>query len=317
MTWTVRVAGTDDADLLALAGIVNAVTPDDPTSVDHLRWSDATYPGGLRLLAEQAGVAVGAATTGRIHVQPPGYDAWWGTLAVLPESRGQGIGSRLLHEIAAAAAAAGKEALHVPAAEARPDGVDFLVRRGFTVHERFRVLELELAGLAASPVRPPAGIRLTSLAAEPDLVEGVHRVALETFEDIPGGDQPMAVGDLAEFRARDVDRPAIPAGGFVVAVDAARGEVVGYASLLYLPGSTTRAYHDMTAVRRAWRGRGLATALKLATIQWAIDHGLERLETGNDEANAAMQAVNARLGYRPRPDELIMRGDVRRAMMTG
>lgn len=316
MTWTVRVAGTDDADLSALAAVVNAVTPDDPTSVEHLRWSDATYPGGVRLLAEQAGRAVGAATTGRIYVQPPDYDAWWGTLAVLPEARGRGIGSRLLHEIASAAEAAAKVALHVPAAETRPDGIAFLARRGFVVHERFRVLELDLAGLAPAPVRAPAGVRLTSLAAEPDLVEGVHRVALETFEDIPGGDRPMAVGDLAEFRARDVDRPAIPASGFVVAVEAATGEVVGYTSLLFLPGSTTRAFHDMTAVRRAWRGQGLATAMKLATIHWAIGAGLEHLETGNDEANVAMQAVNARLGYRPRPDELIMRGDVRRAMMS-
>ena len=57
-------------------------------------------------------------------------------------------------------------------------------------------------------------------------------MALETFADIPGGDDPMAAGDLAEFRARDVDRAAIPKDGFVVAVDAETGRVVGYASLI-------------------------------------------------------------------------------------
>jgi GNAT superfamily N-acetyltransferase len=75
-----------------------------------------------------------------------------------------------------------------------------------------------------------------------------------------------------------------------------------------VPGSTTVAWHDMTAVRAAWRGRGVATALKRATIGWAIEHGLTALDTGNDEDNAAMRAVNARLGYEPLPDELTYRG---------
>lgn len=94
------------------------------------------------------------------------------------------------------------------------------------------MVRLELAGLPAPPVVVPAGIRLTDLAARPDLVVGVHAVAVETFDDIPGGDTPMAVGDLTEFRGRDVDRPGIPAGAFMVAVDAASDEVVGYASLM-------------------------------------------------------------------------------------
>ena len=93
-----------------------------------------------------------------------------------------------------------------------------------------------------------------------------------------------------------------------MAVDDATGDAVAYASLLFVPGSTTVAWHDMTAVRRAFRGRGLATILKRATIAWAIDHGLEALETGNDVENAPMRAVNARLGYAPLPDELTMRG---------
>jgi hypothetical protein len=39
-----------------------------------------------------------------------------------------------------------------------------------------------------------------------------------------------------------------------------------------------------------------------------IDNGLERLETGNDETNAPMRAVNAALGYRPMPDTLALEG---------
>ena len=117
------------------------------------------------------------------------------------------------------------------------------------------------------------------------------------------------VGDLAEFRARDVDRPGIPPDAFMIALDVASGEVVGYAGLMFVPGSTTVAWHDMTAVRRDWRGRGLATALKRGDDRvGTAAHGLTALVTGNDEDNAPMRAVNARLGYQPLPDEVFMRG---------
>ena len=200
-----------------------------------------------------------------------------------------------------------------PATEARPDGIAFLEHRGFTEYERATSLRLDLAGLAPPLARPPDGVAITTLAERPDLVPGVHEVALEAFGDIPG-DEPMAPGDLAEFRARDVDRPAIPPWGFAIAVDPARPR-----RRVRQPDPGPRneavAWHDMTAVQRSWRGRGLAMALKATTIAAAIEHGLTALETGNDIDNDAMRAINARLGYRALPDLLTMRGPLVHGIM--
>lgn len=308
MRGTIREASCDDADLDTIASVVNAVTPDDPTSIEEMRWADATYPGTVRFLAELADRPVGVATVGRIYMHPPEFDALWATIAVLPDARQHGIGTRLFAAVSDRARSVSKGWLHIPATDGHPDGIAFLVRRGFTEYERAKMVRLDLAGLASPPVDAPAGIRLTTLAERPDLVPDVHAVALEAFPDIPGGDEPDAVGDLAEFRARDVDRPGIPRDAFMVALDAATGEAVGYASLIMVPGSQSVAWHDMTAVVRAWRGRGVAGALKRATIGWAIANGLEALETGNDLDNAPMRAVNARLGFRPLPDLMTMRG---------
>jgi mycothiol synthase len=319
---TVRIRRADggDADLGTVVAITNATRPEWSTSIDELRWSDATYPGTVRFIAEDSdegrGTAVGVATIGRIHVHPPDYDALWATVDVLEPARRHGIGGRLLGAIADVAASTGKGHLHVPAREDRAEAVAFLGGRGFAVFSRSRSVELRLDGLPRPAPRSPDGIRLTTLAAEPGLVEGVYAVALDAFRDIPGGDEPMAVGDLAEFRARDVDRPGIPPDAFVVAIDEADGDVVGYASLLFVGATRRVGFHDMTAVRRDWRGRGIAMALKLATIAWAIDHDVEALATENDRANAAMRAVNLRLGYGPRPDELTMPGSVGAAMMS-
>lgn len=307
---------TADADLERLVVILNATNPESPSSLDEIRWSDATYPGTVRFLAELDGRAVGAATVGRIYVFSPDHPALWATVGVVPEARRAGIGESLLREISAVGASRGKRELYLRCAEDRPDDIEFLARRGFRELERSKTVRLELAGRPVPTVTPPPGIEFTSLAARPDLVEGVHAVAIEAFPDVPGGEEPMDVGDLAEFRARDVDRPSVPKDAFCVAIDTASGHVVGYACLLMQPGSTTVAYHEMTAVLRAYRGRGIARELKNATIAWSIQHGLTALETGNDVANAAMRAINARLGYEPLPDEVLMRGPLFGGIMT-
>jgi GNAT superfamily N-acetyltransferase len=308
VSWSVRRASDDLADLAAIARVVNVATPDNPSSVEEMRWSDATYPGTARFLAEEAGQAVGSATAGRIYMYPPDFPALWGAVEVVPDARRHGIGAALLLAISDHTRSTGKAALHISTSGARPEALAFLRRHGFEEYERSKTVRLELSGRRAPPIDPLRGVQLTSLEERPELVAGVHAVAIETFPDIPGGGEPVAAGDLTEFRARDVDRPSIPRGGFAIAVETETGRVIGYASLIFLPGSTTVAWHDMTAVLRDWRGRGLAGALKRATIAWALDHNLEALETGNDDANAPMRAVNARLGYRPLPDEVTMRG---------
>ncbi len=301
----------DDADLLTAAEIMSAASPSEPTTVDEMRWQDVTYPGGIRFLADLDGATVGAASVGRIYMYEPGFDALWGTIDVLAPARRQGVGSRLLTAIREATVAAGKSALLIPASDARPEGIAFLEHRGFSEYDRSRSVHLPLVDLERPGVALPDHIRLTTLESAPDLVGGIHAVAIEAFADIPGGERPMDVGDLAEFRARDVDRDVVPPWGFIMAIDAATGSVVGYTSLQMVPGSSTAAWHDMTAVVRSWRGRGVASAMKRAAIGAAIDHGLTDLRTYIDESNVGMQTVNARLGYQPLPDELTMRGSAR------
>jgi RimJ/RimL family protein N-acetyltransferase len=55
----------------------------------------------------------------------------------------------------------------------------------------------------------------------------------------------------------------------------------------------------MTGCLPGARGRGLATLAKSHTLRALAADGVTRCSTGNDEANAAMLAVNHRLGYRP------------------
>ena len=64
----------------------------------------------------------------------------------------------------------------------------------------------------------------------------------------------------------------------------------------------------LTAVKRPFRGRGIATALKLAQIARARDAGVMELFTTNDAENVGMRKVNERLGYKPLPAEIVVSG---------
>jgi mycothiol synthase len=308
VNWSIREAGPGADDLQRIFELTLEVDPDEATPANELAAMDRIYPGTRRFVAEAGDRVVGAASAGRIFVHAPEYDGLWMNIHVRPESRRQGIGTALFQAISDASRPTGKTAFETDVREDRTDGVEFLRHRGFKEHGRDKLVALDLRGRQRPDVTPPDGIAFTTLAERPELRPGVHAVAVEAFADIPVTGEPIEAGTYEEFTARDVDVDSVPKEAFVVALDQATGTVVGYASLALTHGPGRRAFHDMTAVLRAWRGRGIAKALKQATIGWAIDAGLEALDTGNDLANGPMRAVNIGLGYQPLPDLVGFRG---------
>ncbi|MCW2927246.1 MAG: GCN5-related N-acetyltransferase, partial [Thermoleophilia bacterium] len=114
--------------------------------------------------------------------------------------------------------------------------------------------------------------------------------------DVPG-DEPVAVMSFDSWLRERTAPWARDEACFLAVTD--RDDVVGFADIEQweLPGDV--AWHGYTAVRAAWRGRGLAGALKLQTIAWARAAGVRELRTENEASNAAMRHINARLGYVP------------------
>lgn len=74
-----------------------------------------------------------------------------------------------------------------------------------------------------------------------------------------------------------------------------------------MSGRAGYVMHDMTGVKRSFRGRRIASALKRAEIAWAKREGFRTLETFNDELNAAIRALNQKHGYRPARGSVTLR----------
>lgn len=140
---------------------------------------------------------------------------------------------------------------------------------------------------------PPAGVDLRPVSiVDPHLV---YVVDLEATLDMP---QTETVDHVRydEWVDHVLRHPGFTTeGSFVAMVD----EVAAAVSMLLVDFDSGRGVSMFTGTLRAYRGRGLALAVKLASIRWAAAHGITVLAATNDETNAAMLAVNRRLGYVP------------------
>ena len=66
----------------------------------------------------------------------------------------------------------------------------------------------------------------------------------------------------------------------------------------------------LLGVRRAYRRRGIATALKVRGILWAKNHGFQGVRTDTDTTNAPMIAINDRLGFVETPGRVEFRKEL-------
>ena len=295
MTVTVR-ACTTAADKQRSLDIYNDVCPRRAaTSEDVQAWERASIASAEFLGAidgDHAGSAAAGIGTARQHL-------CFTLVTVLPHARRRGVGATLLDTVSAWAAEHGVRELETPVDSDDEESLGFALRRGFHEHSRETGLELELAGLDPPPVDPPPGIEIALLDNRPELAAGAYDVGVEALPDIPGGEDWTAP-PFEQFLATHLR-------GAAIFLALAGEDVVAYAKLTAHPDGRT-ATHGMTAVKRAWRGRGIAKSLKRAQIAWAQANGMDRLTATNEERNAAMQRVNASLGYVPVPGRVLLRG---------
>ncbi len=289
----IRQAKTD-ADLAGWCEVWNAVTPREPNTLEDVKRRLARQPDRLYLVAEEQGAIVGLGFTG--PSQSPERTAV--AVRVLPANRRRGLGSELFERTLEHASRLGPEWVSGMVFEDDAEAVAWVQNRGFEEYDR----QIELS----RPVRenedeaaPPPGIDLVPLTS--DRLEQAYAVWAEAYPDMPIS-PPIPPPPYEEWLEEEVSGPIT----FLATED---GRVVGAAALL--PQKVDGlAEHGLTAVLRSHRRRGIATALKQTLLRWAGENGLQELSTWTQDGNAAMQSVNLKLGYRPRPAVINVRRPV-------
>lgn len=266
----------------------------------------------LRIVVEdESGGIAAMADVGSGGAVPHPDGAQSGGVSVARTHRGKGIGSVLLAVIVDEAVRRKAPRFLAGASAAHNDALEWATRRGFS--EIGRRLESYIELERFDPIRFGArvdevrgsGITLRTIA---EILDGRDAGAREAFiralydaeapmwEDIPYP-TPTPHWPYDRFRQMFFESGQIIEDASIVAYD---GRIIAGLTMTAkrqpLDGSTW-----ITGVGREYRGRGIATAIKVEALSRAKARGVRALVTTNDEPNKAMREINAKLGYQPLP----------------
>jgi GNAT superfamily N-acetyltransferase len=285
----VRLAETD-ADFEGWARVKRAVLPNESAWTPQ-QFRDRTRPDRLVLVAELEGEVVGAGLGGRSDDPERGYVA----PRVHPTARRRGVGTALLEPLVEFVDSLGLERLSGQVTDLGSKA--FAERYGFVESDRqveqVRHLDEEIA---LDPI--PDGVEVVTIAEQPELLEAAYPLARdEGYPDLAlEGSISIPLEEWLH------DEATLSEGSFVALAD---GEIVGYSGLMAHDNDGV-AEDGLTVVRREWRRRGLAKALKQRELAWAKDAGLREVVTWTQRGNDGMRAVNESLGYEYRDVAITM-----------
>jgi mycothiol synthase len=277
-----------DADLEDWIRVRRAVLPNESGgTVESLRAQEG--PERRLLLAELDGEVAGSGLADRSDIR----DRFFVMARVLPGARRRGVGTALLHSLAAHAWRFDVEQVSTHLEE--PEARGFAERFGF--REIDRQVE-QVKALGDEPEPPPLdGLEVVTVAERPELLRAAYPLACEGYADFAlDGPATLSLDDWLREEA------TLPEGSFVALED---GEIVGFSGLMRHDNDGV-AEDGLTVVRRDRRGRGIASALKRMELAWAAANGFREVVTWTQRGNDAMRRLNERLGYEYRDESVTM-----------
>lgn len=127
--------------------------------------------------------------------------------------------------------------------------------------------------------------------------EKFHAFFSEVRQDAPRS-EPATPIPFDTFVKSVFEAPDFSPQGTFVALH--QGDYVGLTQL-WKGSATDELFTGLTGVKREYRGKRIALALKVRAIAFAQGIGAPLIHTDNDTRNAAMLALNDKLGFVRKP----------------
>ncbi len=308
----------DEQDVDEAVRLLNSGKPWYPQTADDLREDGQRQKGHLdhRFLLSGEGVgAVGFASIqesvwehsrGKLHIE----------LAIDPQYRRRGLATLLHNHLVNEAAGHGAKGLVCYVDRTDPEWTAVAEHWGYACTQTLCDVRLDPSRAVVDSLEDvalkadAAGIRIAcfdALADEfPDANQRFHALLEEIKADIPTTDPlpPVSFEKFVEVmqspnRLGDAQFLALRADQWIGA------------SSLWKRGADDVLCTGLTGVVRGERGKGIASLLKAHAVHYARRRRAPFVLADNAEENAAMRAINARIGFEPLPGTAKMEKSLR------
>jgi GNAT superfamily N-acetyltransferase len=188
----------------------------------------------------------------------------------------------------------------------KAEAMRFFAEYGFERVAEEKLSKLDVTGFEPAGYEPTlarvrdSGIKIISLRdlqdRDPAWQQKLYDLDVTVNRDIPSTGEKR-YPDFADWVKMRLEAPTFDAHAWFIALDGP--DYVGQSQgSINRDGEPVQFNTGVTTVRRAYRRRGIATALKVHVIRFAQEQGVEEIFTTNDSQNPMYQ-LNLKLGFEP------------------
>ena len=306
-----------DAEYQRLIDLHNLAWPDEPAALASWRYRDENRPEGRlyqRFAAEEDGLLIASGQYSEAHwtVTPDKYRYRYD---LLPEREEDPAAHRAIYDFVIEQLAA-RRPTHIATGtrEDRTFRVQWLKDQGFVRNIRMAESKLDLTTFdfgrfnGAQERVESVGVKILPLSdlrkIDPNYQRKLYDMLWEIEQDVPQPDPPKQE-PFEEF-LKLFDDPDFWPEGWQMAIDPSAGNdgvgdddigaYVGVSMLGKNLANPKRINTWLTGVVRSHRRKGIALAMKLRAIEFAIQNGGTAIMTDNEENNP-MLGINKALGF--------------------
>ncbi|MGB1253264.1 MAG: GNAT family N-acetyltransferase [Candidatus Promineifilaceae bacterium] len=301
---------TDDA-YAAYVAIHNTIYAEMPIKVATRRHDDeeldAMYQRRRDFIMKD-GVPIGYGEFGEAFWFGTDGGYFWMEICVYPEHEGQGAAAFWFADAEPRLRALGAKHIMAETLETTDNAIRMMTNRGFVQVMRNARSRIDLTETDFDTLYDPT----EKLASERVVICSLRQLKGMYFDwtaraldisnaigvDVPRSEEfrPIPLRDFKQWMAH----PHNNDNAWFYAVDKTLDELVGVSTINFDPDSPEKVKVGATGVRRGYRRRGIARALKLATLRFAKLVGGQTINTDNEEKNPMYQ-LNLQLGFKPLP----------------
>ncbi len=298
-------------DFPAIAEVLNSCWIDQRTTAKALEDEESRIPQHYRhgtFVAEENGKVIAYANysqfPGTFHPQ-----RFWAWVFVMPSCCNKRIGTHLFKTILHALLPYDPISLRTTTREDQYSALHLINKWNFSESKRFweswlNVQTFDITPYTTIEEKPTSqGIEITTLAelirCDSNYKEKYYGMWCEARLDVPRSEPTAHIG-YEQWHTWIIESPYMIPEATFIAVDKDTKIYVGVSQLLKAEGGAHLGT-GLTGIRRAYRRKGIAIALKLRGIAYAKEQGVPEIRTSNESNNQAILSINGTLGYVKQP----------------